>query len=146
MSDALKTPVFAIKHKPSGKWLHIRKFDDKDQVLMTSDLSESWVSFKEQAVAQAVQQRFFGQGGVAALLEVVQHADGLAIALAGLVLRVRLYLGAGTSGRLGLLDSVELLPTFSWPPERALALIAGGRQALTHRPQPSHSASSTTYS
>ena len=41
-----------------------------------------------------------------------------------------IYAGAGTSGRLGLLDSVELNPTFSWPPERALALIAGGRGAL----------------
>ncbi|ODU11051.1 MAG: N-acetylmuramic acid 6-phosphate etherase [Rubrivivax sp. SCN 71-131] len=40
------------------------------------------------------------------------------------------YVGAGTSGRLGLLDSVELHPTFGWPPERALALIAGGRRAL----------------
>jgi N-acetylmuramic acid 6-phosphate etherase len=41
-----------------------------------------------------------------------------------------IYVGAGTSGRLGLLDSVELFPTFSWPKERALALLAGGRQAL----------------
>ncbi len=41
-----------------------------------------------------------------------------------------LYVGAGTSGRLGLLDSVELHPTFSWPPERALALLAGGERAL----------------
>jgi N-acetylmuramic acid 6-phosphate etherase len=41
-----------------------------------------------------------------------------------------LYVGAGTSGRLGVLDSVELLPTFSWPPERALALLAGGRGAM----------------
>lgn len=40
------------------------------------------------------------------------------------------YVGAGSSGRLGLLDSVELNPTFSWPGERALALIAGGRSAL----------------
>ncbi len=40
------------------------------------------------------------------------------------------YVGAGTSGRLGLLDSVELHPTFSWPGERAVALIAGGRQAV----------------
>ena len=40
------------------------------------------------------------------------------------------YVGAGTSGRLGLLDSVELHPTFSWPPERALALLAGGERAL----------------
>ena len=43
-----------------------------------------------------------------------------------------LYAGAGTSGRLGLLDSVELHPTFSWPPERALALLAGGETAI-HR-------------
>lgn len=41
-----------------------------------------------------------------------------------------IYAGAGTSGRLGLLDSVELFPTFGWPPARALALIAGGRPAL----------------
>ena len=31
-----------------------------------------------------------------------------------------IYTGAGTSGRLGVLDSVELLPTFSWPTERAI--------------------------
>ncbi len=41
-----------------------------------------------------------------------------------------IYVGAGTSGRLGVLDSVELFPTFSWPKERALALIAGGRGAM----------------
>jgi N-acetylmuramic acid 6-phosphate etherase len=40
------------------------------------------------------------------------------------------YVGAGTSGRLGLLDSVELYPTFSWPPERAVAILAGGAKAL----------------
>jgi len=34
------------------------------------------------------------------------------------------YAGAGTSGRLGVLDSVELLPTFSWPRERAPAARA----------------------
>jgi N-acetylmuramic acid 6-phosphate etherase len=41
-----------------------------------------------------------------------------------------IYAGAGTSGRLGLLDSVELNPTFSWPDERAVALLAGGASAL----------------
>ena len=41
-----------------------------------------------------------------------------------------IYVGAGTSGRLGLLDSVELYPTFSWPRERALALLAGGPAAV----------------
>jgi N-acetylmuramic acid 6-phosphate etherase len=38
--------------------------------------------------------------------------------------------GAGTSGRLGVLDSVELGPTFDWPRERAPALLAGGEGAM----------------
>lgn len=42
-----------------------------------------------------------------------------------------LYLGAGTSGRLAALDAAELAPTFDWPPERSLALIAGGPRAMT---------------
>ena len=41
-----------------------------------------------------------------------------------------IYAGAGTSGRLGVLDSVELLPTFSWPTARAQALLAGGPGAM----------------
>src|SRR5881392_520070 len=41
-----------------------------------------------------------------------------------------IYVGAGTSGRLGVLDSVELYPTFSWPKPRAVALLAGGQQAM----------------
>lgn len=41
-----------------------------------------------------------------------------------------IYVGAGTSGRLGVLDSVELYPTFSWPSERAVALLAGGAGAM----------------
>jgi N-acetylmuramic acid 6-phosphate etherase len=40
------------------------------------------------------------------------------------------YAGAGTSGRLAVQDGAELMPTFNWPPERLLLLIAGGREAL----------------
>ena len=40
------------------------------------------------------------------------------------------YAGAGTSGRLGVLDATELTPTFSWPAERAVPLIAGGESAI----------------
>jgi N-acetylmuramic acid 6-phosphate etherase len=40
------------------------------------------------------------------------------------------YAGAGTSGRLAVQDGAELMPTFSWPQERLLLLIAGGREAL----------------
>lgn len=41
------------------------------------------------------------------------------------------YIGAGTSGRLGILDAVECVPTFSTSPEMVQGLIAGGVTALT---------------
>lgn len=41
-----------------------------------------------------------------------------------------IYLGAGTSGRLAVLDAAELPPTFDWPADRAVALMAGGPGAL----------------
>ncbi|MBV9266347.1 MAG: N-acetylmuramic acid 6-phosphate etherase, partial [Acidobacteriaceae bacterium] len=40
------------------------------------------------------------------------------------------YTGAGTSGRLGVLDASECPPTFNTPPELVQALIAGGDYAL----------------
>ncbi len=40
------------------------------------------------------------------------------------------YLGAGTSGRLGVLDASEVPPTFGMPPTRVIGLIAGGEMAL----------------
>lgn len=64
-------------------------------------------------------------------------APQIAAAIAAAVPRLQaggrlLYVGAGTSGRLGVLDSVELYPTFSWPHERAVALLAGGPGAMYH--------------
>lgn len=41
-----------------------------------------------------------------------------------------IYCGAGSSGRMGTLDSVELTPTYSVPPERAFGLLAGGEKAM----------------
>tara|TARA_R110000868_G_scaffold136879_3_gene350098 strand:- start:10462 stop:11277 length:816 start_codon:yes stop_codon:yes gene_type:complete len=40
------------------------------------------------------------------------------------------YIGAGTSGRLGVLDASEIPPTFGLPPDRVIGLIAGGDTAL----------------
>ena len=42
------------------------------------------------------------------------------------------YMGAGTSGRLGVLDASEIPPTFGMPPGRVIGLIAGGDRALRH--------------
>lgn len=40
------------------------------------------------------------------------------------------YVGAGTSGRLGVLDASEIPPTFQLPPERVVGIIAGGDRSL----------------
>jgi N-acetylmuramic acid 6-phosphate etherase len=41
-----------------------------------------------------------------------------------------IYVGAGTSGRLGVLDAAECPPTFGTPPEMVIGVIAGGAEAL----------------
>ncbi|HEX5958722.1 MAG TPA: N-acetylmuramic acid 6-phosphate etherase [Hyphomicrobiaceae bacterium] len=71
-----------------------------------------------------------------AAVAAVRSARG-AIERATLALEARLrkqgrliYAGAGTSGRLAVQDGAELMPTFDWPPERLLLLIAGGSDAL----------------
>lgn len=43
-----------------------------------------------------------------------------------------IYVGAGTSGRLGVLDASECPPTFSVPPHMVQAIMAGGSQAVFH--------------
>ena len=40
------------------------------------------------------------------------------------------YVGAGTSGRLGILDAVECVPTFGTSPEQVQGLLAGGQEAV----------------
>jgi len=66
---------------------------------------------------------------------VLAAAPAIARAVSAAVPRIEaggrlIYVGAGTSGRLGVLDSVELYPTFSWPHERALGMLAGGMDAM----------------
>lgn len=70
-----------------------------------------------------------------ALAAVMAAAPQIAAAVDAALPRLRaggrlIYVGAGTSGRLGVLDSVELNPTFSWPRERAIGLLAGGPEAM----------------
>jgi N-acetylmuramic acid 6-phosphate etherase len=69
---------------------------------------------------------------VAAVYAVRKQIASAAVAMqARLQDRGRLiYAGAGTSGRLAVQDGAELAPTFGWPDDRLLLLIAGGEKAL----------------
>src|SRR5262249_38780945 len=69
---------------------------------------------------------------VAAVRAARAALQGAVIAMeARLRFRGRLvYAGAGTSGRLAVQDGAELMPTFSWPQDRLVLLMAGGKEAL----------------
>ena len=68
-------------------------------------------------------------GAVAAQLDSIARAVDLVANQLSLGGRL-IYLGAGTSGRLGILDASECPPTFSTDPEMVQGLIAGGPQAV----------------
>jgi N-acetylmuramic acid 6-phosphate etherase len=75
---------------------------------------------EDSGVLEAVRQR---RGEIARAIELVVE---------GLRSGGRLiYVGAGTSGRLGVLDATECPPTFGTPPEMVVGIIAGGAPALT---------------
>src|ERR1700704_7206977 len=64
------------------------------------------------------------------------HAARPALEQAALAIEERLraggrlvYAGAGTSGRLAVQDGAELMPTFSWPAARLVAVLGGGDDA-----------------
>ena len=74
---------------------------------------------EDRAIADAVQQ---------ALPRIAEAVDAIAARMhkGGRLI----YVGAGTSGRLGVLDAAECPPTFSADPEQVQALIAGGQSAF----------------
>ena len=70
-------------------------------------------------------------------LSVERELGNIALAVDGIVARLEsgghlFYTGAGTSGRLGVLDASECPPTFNTPPDLVQGLIAGGDHALRH--------------
>jgi N-acetylmuramic acid 6-phosphate etherase len=75
------------------------------------------------------------EGQLAAVAAVRTARDALVGAAIAAEAKLRIggrlvYVGAGTSGRLAVQDGAELIPTFSWPQDRLLLLIAGGKDAL----------------
>ena len=88
---------------------------DKLDVLGIVDL----INNEDQLVAEAVSDEREAIARAIELVEMALRAGGRLI-----------YVGAGTSGRLGVLDAAEMPPTFGIDPERVHGVIAGGYQAL----------------
>ena len=88
---------------------------DKLDVLGIVDL----INNEDRLVAEAVSDEREAIARAIELVETALRSGGRLI-----------YVGAGTSGRLGVLDAAEMPPTFGIDPERVHGVIAGGYQAL----------------
>jgi N-acetylmuramic acid 6-phosphate etherase len=102
--------------------------------ISTELISSRYAGLDLWPTAEAVQAMLEAQLAAAAAVQaaaaaIAAAADAAAARLQGGAGRL-IYVGAGTSGRLAVLDGVELGPTFDWGEERLVYALAGGEQAL----------------
>lgn len=91
---------------------------DLDQMSVAEALKK--MNREDKLVATAVENQLSAIQPVIEAVIAAFHQEGRLI-----------YMGAGTSGRLGVLDAAECVPTFGVSPEMVVGLIAGGPSAMT---------------
>ena len=97
--------------RPSPRYSNIDFWD-------AGDILDSIMESQFVAVAAVRSARLEIENAAIAIARRLQHRGRL------------VYTGAGTSGRLAVQDGVELIPTFGWPENRLVLMIAGGPDAL----------------
>lgn len=102
--------------------------------MATEDVSPRFHDLDAWPTLEAARALYEGQLAAVAAVQpalpaIAAAAETAAERLAGGTGRL-VYVGAGTSGRIGVQDGAELGPTFDWPEARTLFLIAGGDGAL----------------
>lgn len=101
----------ASTEQPNPRSKNLENLDTKDLVRLLVEEEENVSKALESCIGQLDQ-------GIDLAVSVFQKNGRL------------FYTGAGTSGRLGVLDASEVPPTFGEPPERVQGIIAGGVTAL----------------
>jgi len=101
--------------------------------MSTEDISPRYLDFDLWDNNEALKALYEGQ--LAAVAAVGPALTAIAAAVDDAVPRLRkggrlVYAGAGTSGRIGVQDGAELSPTFNWPRDKVVFVIAGGEAAL----------------
>jgi N-acetylmuramic acid 6-phosphate etherase len=99
----------------------------------TESLNPRFADIDSWPTDEAVEAMLEGQ--LAAIAAIKSQTGLIAAAAEAAAERLRgggrlIYVGAGTSGRVAVQDGVELGPTFGWPAERLVYLMAGGIDAL----------------
>ncbi|GAA0561649.1 MULTISPECIES: N-acetylmuramic acid 6-phosphate etherase [Rheinheimera] len=115
----MNNPQDALLQQLDAMSSEARNPDSWDIDLLSSLEIVQRINAEDQTVAHSLQS---------CLSDVAAVADRIVTAFAAGGRLV--YLGAGTSGRLGILDAVECPPTYSVPSSQVVALIAGGNGAV----------------
>jgi N-acetylmuramic acid 6-phosphate etherase len=101
--------------------------------MRTEQISPRYRDLDSWPTAEMIVAMYEGQLAAAAAVRGALNAVAAAVedAVPALQRGGRLaYIGAGTSGRIGVQDGTELPPTYNWPPDRLVYLMAGGLDAL----------------
>lgn len=104
-------------------WVSTEDYPDASQWLDQLENAEAIAVMLDN---QADAIRALKQASASLDAAVMAMAERLAASSEGRII----YVGAGTSARIGVQDGVELTPTFNWPKERLDYIIAGGIDAL----------------
>lgn len=101
--------------------------------MSTETVDPRYLSLDQWPSATAVEAMLEGQ--MAAIAAIKAQTGAIAAAAETAARRLGddgrlIYAGAGTSGRVAVQDGVELFPTYNWPQERCVFLMAGGSGAL----------------
>jgi len=114
--------------------IHDSRFEIRNSQLITEEVNPATVAIDTLLARQIVELINAEDAKVAPAVAV--ELDAIAAAVEAIVERLErggrlIYVGAGTSGRLGILDAAECPPTFNTPPGQVVALVAGGLDAMT---------------
>jgi N-acetylmuramic acid 6-phosphate etherase len=101
--------------------------------MLTEKISPRYVELDSWSSGEMIAAMYESQLAAAAAVRGALHAIAAAVDDAVPALRRGgriVYVGAGTSGRIGVQDGTELPPTYDWPANRLVFAIAGGLEAL----------------
>src|SRR6202043_1246757 len=103
--------------------------------MLTEHISPRFVDLDSWSTTDMTEAMYDGQRAACAAVEPALPAINAAVddAVSALKRGGRLvYVGAGSSGRIAIQDGAELGPTYDWPGDRIVFVMAGGMQALAH--------------
>src|SRR5262245_12206385 len=105
----------------------------RDRVMRTEQIDSRYVELDSWSATEMVAAMYEGQ--LEAVAAVRGALGAIAIAVEDAVPALQrggriVYVGAGTSGRIGVQDGAELTPTFDWPADRVVFAMAGGLDTL----------------